>query len=89
MLMIIIPRYIDAFVKLMILSSVLHLTTIAIYFLMTHDTRPLNFFSIIGTDLLFPSIAISPYADIYSLSAIVILYSVLYFFFTHESRRSR
>ena len=83
------PRVVDAFVKLMILSSIVHISTIAVYFLMTHDIAPLNFFSIIGTNLLFPSILTSQFATMYSLGTIITVYTILYMYFTHENRCPR
>lgn len=84
-----IPKYINAFVKLMIFSAVLHLTTLAVYFLKTGDGVPLNFFSVVGLNLFFPFLVTSPFAGIYSTAAIVSLYTILYFFFSNESRSTR
>jgi uncharacterized membrane protein len=82
-------RPVRAFILLMLTSAVIHLVTLAIYFVQTHDSIPLNFFSIVGFDLFFPSLVTSPFATIYSLVATISIYSILFFFFTHENRRSR
>ena len=83
------PRVVDAFVKLMVLSSIIHISTVAIYFFTTHDIAALNFFWIIGTNLLFPSILTSQFATMYSLGAMITLYTILYMYFTHENRHPR
>jgi predicted membrane protein len=87
-----IPKYINAFVKLMIFSAVLHLAVLAVlavYFLKTGDGVPLNFFSIVGLSLFFPVLVTSPFAGLYSTGAVVFSYTALYFFFSNESRRTR
>ena len=82
-------RYLEAFVKLMIFSSVLHLSVIAVYFYKTHDALPLNFFSIVGLDLLFPSLVTSSFATIYSIGTIVVLYTIVLLFFTKGGPKTR
>ena len=81
-------RFLRACVLLMLTSAVLHLLTLAVYFIMTHNGVPLNFFSIIGFDLFWPTLVHSPFAAVYSYSATIGLFLVLYFFFTHENRRT-
>ena len=82
-------RPIKAFILLMLTSAVIHLVTLAVYFVQTHDAVPLNFFSIVGFNLFFPSLVMSPFANMYSLVATLSIYSILFFFFTHENRRFR
>lgn len=84
-----ISRVIKAFVGLMLLSAIIHLTTLAIYYTKTGDGDPLNFFSIIGFNLFFPQLITSHFAPLYSVAATASLYLIIFFFFTHENRRSR
>jgi hypothetical protein len=80
-------RIVRAFVLLMLTSAVIHLTTLAIYYLQTRDGVPLNFFSIVGFNLFFPTLVTSPYASLYSFVATLTTYSILFFFFTNKNHR--
>lgn len=82
-------RFMKAFIGLMLLSAVLHLIVLAVYFLKTKDSIPLNFFSIIGANLFFPALVTSPFAPLYSFITSIVLYIVIFLFFTHENSRSR
>lgn len=82
-------RYLRAFFKLMILSAVLHLIILACYFVITHDPVPLNIFSIIGANLFFPALVLNEHANLYSFIVTMLVYIVIFLFFTHENRRTR
>lgn len=82
-------RPVKAFVLLMIVSSIIHLTVLAVYFVQTHDMVPLNFFSIVGLNLFFPSLITIPYALVYSFVTTLTLYLILFFFFAHNHRNDR
>ena len=82
-------RPVRAFVLLMLTSAVIHLTTLAVYFVQTHDEVPLNFFSIVGFNLFFPSLVTMPYAQAYSFVTTLTLYLILFFFFVRNHRNVR
>ncbi len=83
------PRYIQALVGLMFLSAVIHMIVLIIYCIKTGDGTPFNFFSIVGADLFFPILTQGNYAMMYSSITMMVLYGVIYLFFTHENRRPR
>lgn len=79
----------QAFIKLMLVSAVIHLVVLAIYFGLTQDSVPLSFYSIVGLNLFFPYLVTGPFANFYSILTIVIVYCIILFFFNHENRRTR
>jgi predicted membrane protein len=78
-----------ATVKLMLFSAVLHLSVLAFYFLKTNDLVPLNFYSIVGLNLFFPSFVSSSYSSVLSFVTIVALYLFFLYHSAHENRRTR
>lgn len=76
-------RYLDALLKLMLLSAVLHMVVLAVYFVVYGDASHFNFFKIIALDLFFPELA-SDFMHLYSLLIGVWLYVFLFYFFTHK-----
>ena len=82
-------HFLQAFMKLMLVSAIVHLVVLAFYYMKTQDAVPLNFFSIVGLDLFFPALVTSEYAGVFSIVATVGIYVVLFIFFVHENRRTR
>jgi hypothetical protein len=68
----------------MFASAVIHLIVLAVYYIKTQDAAPLNFFSVVGLNLFFPSIVYSPFAGLYSLFATATLYFIILYFITQK-----
>jgi hypothetical protein len=83
------PTYLQAVMLFMLLSAILHLGVLAVYFFTTHDSVPLNFFSIIGLDLFSSSFVTSPLAPLYSSVTTLLLYCGIFYYVHHENRRTR
>lgn len=81
---VIVPQYIQAFIKLMFFSAGIHLVILAIYFLQTGDSAPLNFFRIIGLDLFYPDFVASKTSGYVSVITTVGIYLCMYFFFAKQ-----
>lgn len=77
-------RYFDALLKLMLLSAVLHMFTLFVYFLIHLDASRFNFFKIINIDLFFPELITNQYTNMYSIILGIFLYICLYYFFTKK-----
>lgn len=69
-------KFVVSFVKLMILSAILHLIILAIDTIKNKTLKPLNFFTIIGMDNFFPKIANGWISTGISLILVIFLYSL-------------
>lgn len=83
------PKSIQALIALMLFSALLHMLILAVYFFMTRDSVPLNFFSIIGLDLFFPTSLTSPFSSLASVLVTLGIYCSFYYYFSHDRRRTR
>lgn len=72
-------RFLDAFLKLMLLSAAMHIAVLAFVCIARRDVAPLNFFSIISLDVVFPGISEGFVSQIASLISIVCLYGIILF----------
>lgn len=77
-------RYLDALLKLMLLSAILHMVVLGVYFLVYNDISYFNFFTIIALDLFFPVLSYTENTFMYSLITMVGLYFSLFYFFTKK-----
>ena len=80
-------RYLDALLKLILLSAFTHLGILAVQFVRTGDAEILNYFNILDVDLFFPAIAVGPFSQVVSVLTIVGLYLVIVLFFTKPKRQ--
>lgn len=76
-------RYLDALLKLMLLSAILHMAVLVLYFVVHGDASRFIFFKIINIDLFIPELA-SDCMHSYSLLLSVWLYVFIFYFFTHK-----
>lgn len=76
-------RYLDALLKLMLLSAILHMAVLVVYFIIYRDISRFNFFKIIDIDLFVPEL-VSNNMYPYSFFITVWLYVFLFYFFTHK-----
>ena len=79
-------RFFDAVLKLMLLSAIIHMVILAIYILMTGDTSKLSFFKIVAIDLFYPSLGNTSIGHFLSFLAVVVLYILVYIFFTNKDK---
>ena len=75
-------RYLDAFLKLLLLSALIHGAVAVTYAIVFKDTAVLNYFHILDLDLLFPQIIQITGGDMGSLAVWIIGYAVVFFLFT-------
>lgn len=75
-------RYLDAFLKLLLLSALLHGVVALPYALIFKDTAVLNYFHIVDLDVWFPQIIETTGGDPGSLAVWAIGYAVVFFLFT-------
>lgn len=77
-------RRFDALLKLMLLSAVLHMAILFVYFVVHLDASRFNFFKITDIDLFFPELTSNSYSNVYSLLVGILLYTLIYYFFTKK-----
>lgn len=82
-------RFIQALVKLMFLSAFVHVVLLIISWITRGGSDELYFLNIVGVNLYYPSFVNSEIGHMTSVFLMIALYTVIYFFFTHESRRTR
>ena len=75
-------RYLDAFLKLLLLSALIHTAIKISSAILFKDTAVLNYFHILDLDLLFPQIIQITGGDMGSLAVWIIGYAVVFFLFT-------
>ena len=81
-------RYIDALLKLMLLSAIIHMIVLAWYSVVYNDFTLFNFFTIVGIDLLFPQIVTSDCQYVYSFAIVLCMYAVLFYLLNRKSKKS-
>lgn len=79
-------RFLDAVLKLMLLSAFLHMIVLSIYTVLTGDTTHSSFLKIIAIDLFYPELVNSPVGQYLSFASVIVLYILLYIFFTNKKR---
>jgi hypothetical protein len=77
-------RFLDAFLKLILFSGILHLVIVVIAGLRQGSLRPLNYFSIIGLDQIFPRLNVSFFSHVLALSTALIIYTIILFYFRNK-----
>ena len=82
-------RFIQAVLKLMLLSAVIHVAILVFDFLVSHQTNNLSFFSIVGVDLFYPNFVVSSFGQMVSYGTVIILFIIIYFFFTKSSTKNK
>ena len=75
-------RFLDALLKLMLLSAIVHAVLVVIFSFLTKDLEFLNYFYIIGLNLFFPNISMGITGQILSAATVVAFYTAIFLFFT-------
>lgn len=78
-------RFLDALLKLMLFSAMLHIVVLACVSVAQLNFSPLNYFSIVSLDVLFPAISDVPVSQGLSLLIVIILYTVILLGYTKKS----
>ncbi|MBI2628826.1 hypothetical protein HYW74_01970 [Candidatus Pacearchaeota archaeon] len=77
-------KYFDAFLKLMLLSAIIHVALLIVYSLFTQNFIILNYFNILDFDLIYSGIAEGITNFFISGLVVVIIYIVILKFFTKK-----
>lgn len=75
-------RYLDALLKFILLTAVIHVFLLFIASIINADIIHLNYFNILDVDLFFPGVEIGLLSQILSVVAIIIIYVTIYIYFT-------
>lgn len=80
-------KFFQALLLLMLISAIIHMVVLGIYFIFTLDYSPFNFFRIIGLNLFYPEFVSSPYSASFSIFSIICIYFFSYLFLTNKQNR--
>lgn len=80
-------RYLDSFLKLLLVSAIIHFTLLVGYSIIHLELTPLNYFHILAIDLFFPSIMSVKYINYISAIPVIIIYVLAYIYFTGNNRK--
>jgi phosphatidylserine synthase len=69
-------KFVRSFVRLMVLSAIIHIAVLFVDTIKNKTLKPLNFFSIIGMDNFFPKITNGWISTLISLVLMALLYSL-------------
>ena len=78
-------RYIDAFLKFLLLSAFVHLLALALQFLIKRNFNVFNYFSIVGLDAFFPQLSNGLMINLVSNVLIIFIYILIFLFFTKKN----
>jgi len=79
-------RYLEALIKLILISAIFHLVLLFVYSLIKLDFSYLNYFRVVDISLIFPSITEGPFSLVFSFITILIVYLIILFKFTSKSK---
>ena len=79
-------RFLDAFLKFLLFSAILHFLVLVVTSIITLDIGFLNYFDIVGINLFIPGIGSGMISQIFSLSLILILYALIFFLYTKKNK---
>jgi len=79
-------RFLDALLKLILVSAIVHLGVLGFQFFRTGDVSIINYFNILDLDFIFPDIASGSASQIASVLVVAGLYLALLLFFTKKRR---
>ena len=79
-------RFLDAFLKFLLFSAILHFLVLVVTSIITLDIGFLNYFDIIDVNLFLPGIDVGMISQIFSASLIIILYALIFFLYTKKNK---
>jgi hypothetical protein len=77
-------RFVDALLKLMLLSAIIHIIILITFSIIKMDFTFINYFKILTIDLIVPSITQGVLSNVLSVAVVVILYILIFFFYTKK-----
>jgi len=80
-------RYLDAFLKFVLLTAIIHMFLLFAAAAINADITYLNYFNILDIDLFFPGVEYGLLSQVLSIAAMVVLYVIIYFYFTGKSKQ--
>ena len=80
-------RYLDTLAKLILLSAVTHMSVVLLYSTINCNIINLNYFSILDLELFFPNIIHKQISHLASGITVIILFTIIYFFFTKKDKQ--
>ena len=75
-------RFLDAFLKFLLLSSIIHTILMFIYSIAYNDIEHLNYFRILDISAFIPGLKGGIIPDIAGTVIMILLYLIIYFFFS-------
>jgi len=79
-------RYLDAFLKFVLLTAVIHMFLLFAAAIMNADMAYLNYFNILDIDLFFPGVEQGLVSQLISIAAMALVYAVIYLYFTGKEK---
>ncbi len=73
-------RFLDALIKLILFSAVIHLLILAVIFAVKHDLTVINYFNILNIDYFFPGVDQGFAGQVFSGLTIAALYGIMFLF---------
>lgn len=83
------PRWFQAVIKLMWLSAFLHMCILGLHGLVYRSSEGFSFFDIINDGAFYSNFVSSDLGKNVSAITLAVLFLLIYFFATHENRRTR
>ena len=75
-------RYLDALLKLMLLSASIHMIILILYSIVKLEPAHVNYFNILDLEFLFPGIEEGLLSNVLSAVCVVIVYLAIFILFT-------
>lgn len=82
-------RYLDAFLKFVLLTAIIHMFLLFAAAAINADIVYLNYFNILDMDLFFPGVEYGLLSQVLSVAAMVVLYAIIYLYFTGKTKQAK
>ena len=82
MIQIVKNRYLDALLKFILLTAIMHVVLLIIFSIVTLNVVPLNYFNILDLDSFFPNVIEGTLSQVLSVVVMVALYLAIFSFYT-------
>jgi len=73
-------RYLDALLKLILFSALVHIVILVIHAVRERDFSVMNYFNILDLDFFFPGIEEGVLSNVLSVVVMVVIYGVMFWF---------
>ncbi len=75
-------RYLDALLKLMLLSASIHMIILILYSIIKLEPAHVNYFNILDLEFIFPGIEEGLLSNVLSVVSVIIVYLAIFILFT-------